>query len=177
MSRAKKIEAAILAEIDTVTSLLIEVVSQQNGMTLPCSVRGCVNRANANGLCNAHYLRAARGLDLGRPVKRRRRNAVCAECDNPVGKTGGWGLCKKHYRLKRRRVIRRACIEALGGKCMRCRKSYPDAVFDFHHRDPSDKYRDPSGMIENNSIKIIAIEVSKCDLLCANCHRIEHHGE
>ena len=146
----------------------------ENNRGIPCSVEGCRNLAYAKGLCNAHYLRARAGRPLDAPLQHRNRKLVCSECSDPVDCKGGWGLCKPHYRLKRRQTIRRLCVEALGDACRRCGASYPDRVYDFHHRDRHSKISDPSDLIDNASLAVIAEEVAKCDLLCANCHRLEH---
>ena len=61
--------------------------------------------------------------------------------------------------------------------CMRCGFSHP-AVLQFHHRDRSTKVINVSeapnwgwgrGRIQE--------EIEKCDVLCANCHFIEHYEE
>jgi len=70
-----------------------------------------------------------------------------------------------------------ALLEAKGGmRCIRCSydKPIPD-VYEFHHRDPTQK--DPSWgkMIKNNHrLEVLLSEIEKCDLLCANCHREVH---
>src|SRR5688572_10202018 len=44
---------------------------------------------------------------------------------------------------------------------------------DFHHRDPHTKIANISDAVNSNWGKArILEEISKCDLLCANCHRI-----
>lgn len=141
-----------------------------------CSVEGCPNVAYAKGLCNAHYLRARKGLPLDRALQHRARKLLCSECALPVDGKGGWSLCKSHYRQRRRQIIRAVCVDALGGKCVRCGGVYPHYVYDFHHRLPSEKLGTPSIMTDAASLASISAEVAKCDLLCANCHRIEHHG-
>lgn len=59
-------------------------------------------------------------------------------------------------------------------KCEKCGFSHP-AALDFHHRDPKTKLFDISltKITQSNQEKIFA-EIAKCDVLCANCHRIEH---
>lgn len=47
-------------------------------------------------------------------------------------------------------------------------------VFEFHHREPSAKKSDPSRASGLGKYKE---ETAKCDLLCANCHRIVHYKE
>lgn len=44
---------------------------------------------------------------------------------------------------------------------------------DFDHRDPATKTKAVSQLIsECRSMDIILEEIAKCDLVCANCHRI-----
>ena len=58
--------------------------------------------------------------------------------------------------------------------CIRCGSSHP-AILDFHHRDGKEKENMVSRLVVNNlSKKRILAEVAKCDVLCSNCHRIEH---
>ncbi len=140
----------------------------------PCGVAGCPNVAYAKELCNAHYIRARSGRDMAVPLQQRARNAICANCDRPVDGKGGWGLCKPHYQVTRRSIIRRVCIEVLGDQCSRCGGKFHDRVYDFHHRDPSTKEGAHSDILSNHSLAAVAAEVAKCDLLCANCHRITH---
>ena len=45
-------------------------------------------------------------------------------------------------------------------------------VYDFHHRDPSQK--DFSISKNAKSFEKCKQELDKCDLLCANCHRLRH---
>jgi hypothetical protein len=42
---------------------------------------------------------------------------------------------------------------------------------DFDHRDPSTKVRAVTRMI-NGSIERMLAEAAKCDIVCANCHRL-----
>ena len=95
-----------------------------------------------------------------------------------------WSDLPEEQRRKRQESVERfrknlklKLLEAKGGmKCQRCGydKPIPD-VYEFHHRDPSEK--DPSWgkMITNNHrIETMLLEIEKCDLLCARCHREVH---
>ena len=64
-------------------------------------------------------------------------------------------------------------IAVLGGKCYDCDRSFPEwpDVFDFDHRDSSQKRTELSNML-CGSWKKLSAELEKCDLVCANCHRI-----
>lgn len=65
-------------------------------------------------------------------------------------------------------------IEHMGGVCQDCKKSYPPPVFDFHHLDPSEKELNLGDIMRRKDFSTIEKELSKCVLLCANCHRIRH---
>ena len=60
--------------------------------------------------------------------------------------------------------------------CVHCGESHP-ACLDFHHRNPSEKTLTISLAIARASLERIQMEVAKCDILCANCHRKLHHKE
>jgi len=42
---------------------------------------------------------------------------------------------------------------------------------DFDHRDPSQKSRVVTRMINGNLERMLA-EAAKCDIVCGNCHRL-----
>lgn len=86
---------------------------------------------------------------------------------------------REYVRTKQREMKRQRKIEAidyLGGVCKRCNQQQHPAVFEFHHRNPDEKDRDPSKLLGLSWEKIVQ-ELDKCDLLCANCHRLTHHGD
>lgn len=58
--------------------------------------------------------------------------------------------------------------------CCKCGFNHP-AALDFHHRDPKDKLYEVCNMPRKSIGKErILCEIEKCDVLCANCHRILH---
>ena len=61
-----------------------------------------------------------------------------------------------------------------GKKCSRCNFSNPLAL-DFHHKNPKDKeFSISKAYIKGIGIEKLEKEIAKCEILCANCHRIEH---
>ena len=61
--------------------------------------------------------------------------------------------------------------------CIKCLES--NAVcLDFHHKDPTTKINNVADLVRKRSPKdLILKEISKCEVLCANCHRKAHFSE
>jgi len=98
----------------------------------------------------------------------------CAE------KAKKWRLKNKDYIRDKQRESKRKrkldAIEYLGLVCLDCGGSFHPTIYDFHHRNPIEKDKDPSKLLTLSWKRIIE-ELDKCDLLCANCHRLRHHKE
>ncbi len=78
---------------------------------------------------------------------------------------------------KQRQNKKLQAIEFLGGFCKDCGlKSSYESIYDFHHLDPKQKDIGISRIL-GNSWEKIKLELTKCVLLCANCHRIRHAKE
>ncbi|QQG40642.1 MAG: hypothetical protein HYV37_03725 [Candidatus Levyibacteriota bacterium] len=61
---------------------------------------------------------------------------------------------------------------------MDCSNLFPPYVMDFDHRDGETKIRSISWMAVNDTSNIEKIkkEIIKCDLVCANCHRVRTYA-
>lgn len=147
----------------------------QNVRAYSCCVSECVRPAYASGYCNAHYMRWRKGQDLMPPLRARKREDRCAVCQEATGAKGGWGLCAKHYKKERAKVLKDAAITLFGGECAHCGGVFHRAAFDFHHVAAKDN--NPSELLNNASMERIGEELANCKLLCANCHRIEHAND
>ncbi len=67
-------------------------------------------------------------------------------------------------------------INKMGGKCSVCGYHENISALEFHHRDPKDKeFRIDVRHMSNRKMEDLETEISKCDLVCANCHRVIHH--
>ncbi len=76
---------------------------------------------------------------------------------------------RKNYRRQRRKA---ELIAAFGGACVYCGYAACVAALEFHHRERTGK---EFGLGQfNESLERLLAEAQKCDLLCANCHRIRH---
>jgi hypothetical protein len=72
-----------------------------------------------------------------------------------------------------RRIWRKEAVALRENKCSKCGfQNEFIGVFDFHHRDPSVKSFSFC-LIKDRDVYFE--EISKCDMLCANCHRLEHY--
>lgn len=87
---------------------------------------------------------------------------------------------KKRYTAKQRWIRRRKknLIIKWGGKCGLCGIEFDGectSIFDFHHRVPSKKkFCINNRTLNRYGIKAVEAEAKKCDLICANCHRMLH---
>ena len=78
----------------------------------------------------------------------------------------------ENYCLKWAKKI--IAIRSLGGKCQDCGE---DNIFalEFHHTFADEKEDGVSQLFSRGkSLNKIMDEVSKCELLCSNCHRVRH---
>lgn len=68
-------------------------------------------------------------------------------------------------------------MEHFNNECLDCKTSYANpCVYDFHHLEPEHKDKN-FGKINTGSWARIEKEIiGKCVMLCANCHRVRHHG-
>lgn len=110
---------------------------------------------------------------------------LCVECEEPIPypaagrKTCGW-KCSRMRRLRQDRERRSAQYEEFDAYkvelgCAECGYNTFACALDFHHRDPADKERRVTHATWKTPTGVAELE--KCVLLCANCHRVEHHVE
>lgn len=79
--------------------------------------------------------------------------------------------------LARIEMIQWYVAEKTKGSCVVCGEDDYWCI-DFHHIDPETKVETVSnGFNRGWSLKRLKEEVSKCHILCINCHRAEHYKE
>lgn len=64
-------------------------------------------------------------------------------------------------------------IEYKGGQCITCGLKGHPAAMDFHHTGKKDACI--TKLLRSNNWEKIKPELDKCQLKCANCHRIWHY--
>jgi len=65
-------------------------------------------------------------------------------------------------------------VDAFGGECQICGYNKCLGALEFHHRDGEEKLVAPSYAVNKWSWERAKVELDKCTLLCANCHREVH---
>lgn len=78
---------------------------------------------------------------------------------------------------KRKREINRSYILELkrSSKC-KCGENHP-ACLEFHHLDKTKKETGVSKAAMNFGLERLKKEISKCEIVCSNCHRKLHYDE
>ena len=79
----------------------------------------------------------------------------------------------RKYYVKRTETNRRLVLDIKKTPCMDCGKRYPPEVMEFDHIPTrGTKELNVSTASYKVSTKRLLKEIEKCDLVCANCHRI-----
>jgi hypothetical protein len=71
------------------------------------------------------------------------------------------------WRDKKRRLL----DEPREAPCADCGVSYDKCVMDFDHREGEVKLFNLGGQV-NRALDLLVAEIAKCDVVCANCHRL-----
>ena len=86
---------------------------------------------------------------------------------------------KERYRqntLRQRAEKKEYLKEYKNRPCMMCGIQYPHFVMELHHREPEKKEGYINATLRGKSWNALITEVNKCDVLCANCHRLVEYG-
>lgn len=94
---------------------------------------------------------------------------------------------RKHYLANKDKMVKRAMLhkeaerkrrlekvwEIKSVPCADCGNSFHPYAMDFDHRDFKSKSANISDMIaKSRPWALIMEEIAKCDIVCANCHRL-----
>ncbi len=100
---------------------------------------------------------------------------TCKKCSYQTQKTWRYTSAGKHKRSidKQNRILinQEYIIDYLRTHpCIDCGNA-DILVLDFDHIDPTTKRESVHDMIRKRRLNILRIEITKCDVRCANCHR------
>ena len=109
-----------------------------------------------------------------------------ADRDTPEGKIKAREDSKRHYQRNKPAYIARNSVKKGQLRdflhkykefhgCCDCGNKFPYYVLDFDHQDPNEKSYQPAKLAETGSWDKMLAEIAKCDVVCANCHRIRTH--
>ena len=96
---------------------------------------------------------------------------ICANCHRKLH-AQPFSTNTRKYRVKLRRWVQ--SVKADSNGCVNCAEADPDCL-DFHHLNEREKIDSVSQLISYEPSKEeLLIEMNKCQIICANCHRKEH---
>jgi len=81
--------------------------------------------------------------------------------------------CRSAAVSNKRRQLKQKALSYKGSCCSICGYYKCTAALEFHHQDDTKEFTISSGDIK--SWDKMKIELDKCILVCANCHRELHH--
>lgn len=83
-------------------------------------------------------------------------------------------LEKARSKFQKHRVDLREEIQSLkeAAGCQDCKGMFPYYVLDFDHREGTEKISDVSKIAASLRRDMVMEEIKKCDVVCANCHRV-----
>ncbi len=114
-----------------------------------------------------------RGYDLRKA--KRPNSKSCPICSRWFKYTKN-NICSSCRTSLLRYQQRKQAYEILGNQCKKCGENDAD-VLTCHHRNPDEKSFELSTAWGSIAWELIERELSKCDLLCANCHLKIHANE
>lgn len=100
----------------------------------------------------------------------------CPECKQ--AKSEETKRYKKKYSAAvklRIRANRELIVAAKTTPCADCGQTYPPYVMDLDHRDSGTKTAAVGTMVSYSPARLVE-EIAKCDVVCANCHRVRTHA-
>lgn len=69
--------------------------------------------------------------------------------------------------------MKRLMVSLKDAPCADCGGRFDTCCMDFDHRAGTQKLHNVGSMFAHHySLQLILAEIAKCDLVCANCHRI-----
>ncbi|NTW62454.1 HNH endonuclease [Candidatus Saccharibacteria bacterium] len=110
-------------------------------------------------------------VKCGIPLRGKQVKFCSASCKNDQNQS---------YAAQQARGLKRklALINQLGGQCAHCGYKKNSSALDLHHVEPRDKsFALDLRSLSNRKQSKIDEEVSKCILLCRNCHSELHNPQ
>ncbi len=100
------------------------------------------------------------------PEKVRETDRRCIRHLDPVKKR----ISHNRAEARRRQIRRDILARAKDRPCYDCKVRYPKCAMDFDHVEGQKRFDISMGI--GKAIHILIAEIEKCEVVCANCHRI-----
>ena len=111
-------------------------------------------------------------VTCGSALNGRRWRFCCLRCKNVDTNNRHQNYASQQARGLMRKL---QLVDEAGGQCTKCGYSRNTAALTWHHVDPKTKrFQLDMRNLSNRSEYQIRVELSKCVLLCANCHAEAH---
>jgi len=103
------------------------------------------------------------------------RFEICKRTDEKVYRRNKCRDCREQDKRDRKERIREKIREFReDSECAHC--GFEDhRALDFHHDEDNKSFTIGDALSKGRSWKTIKEEIEKCEVLCANCHRVEHY--
>lgn len=107
---------------------------------------------------------------------------TCKECQRVYSRQHYQRHKKRYIEQKRQRLVvyRKKLREFIDTTkqhpCMDCKLCYPTYVMDFDHVRGKKIFDISNAVRTNKALTQIKTEIEKCDLVCANCHRVRTYN-
>jgi hypothetical protein len=113
-----------------------------------------------------------------RCTKRKKLSEFHKELKRPGGTQSWCKECEREARRLAAQELRKRLRDYREEHpCENCLQFYPHYVMEFHHKNGRQKGDYSVSELSGHSWKRILEEISKCALLCSNCHLKRHHTE
>lgn len=102
---------------------------------------------------------------------------LCTLCDRVLAhkpRSPETACCRHCQQRRSRYTVKANLVEYKGGSCQLCGYEKCLSALEFHHVDPTEKEKDLGDLIKYGTRTQAEVEVRKCAVLCANCHREVH---
>lgn len=112
-------------------------------------------------------------------IKKDGRGNYCKECHRPIGRDNYKKHKDRYFKIAKQRdkELDKLINSYKDKPCMDCGIKYPPFVMDFDHIGIEKKEFNISSMRRRRmAFDKIIVEISKCEVVCSNCHRIRSNN-
>jgi hypothetical protein len=143
-----------------------------------CEVPDCGKNHDSKGLCATHYGRVFHATSAGKAITKIQNNTPRALASRlSYSKTQASRDSKNLHMEIRFRVFKELLTILKWGPCTDCGGVFPACVMDFDHVRGVKEFDLSKG--GSKTWSALVEELSKCEVVCSNCHRIRtsnRHG-